>query len=184
MHHAACNINSISLSNVNGIHTSHICIHVADLHFTLLDLHVNWLHPTYLQKKKKKKKGDFNMKSLNVFLQSGDWKSEKHVPVIYAPTNINAGEEFEIKVSIGDEIKHPNTLEHHIGWVKLFFNVDGEKFPIELSNYTFSAHGESSIISEPIVFSKLKLQKSGTLFALSYCNIHGLWENNHYIEVN
>ena len=123
------------------------------------------------------------MKSLGQFLQSGDWKSEKHVPVIYAPDKIKAGEEFELKVLVGDEIKHPNTLEHHIGWIKLFFNVEGEKFPIEIGSYNFSAHGESSILSEPVVFSKLKLSKSGVIYALSYCNIHGLWENSLSIEV-
>lgn len=37
--------------------------------------------------KHKINKEDLNMKSLGTFLQSGDWKGEKHVPVIHAPEN-------------------------------------------------------------------------------------------------
>jgi len=123
------------------------------------------------------------MKSLGEFLQSGDWKGEKHVPVIHIPENIKSNDLIEIKVSIGDEIKHPNTLEHHISWFKLFFIPEGGKFPIEIGNYNFSSHGESDIYNDPIVSASFKTDKSGTIYALSYCNIHGLWENSKEITV-
>ncbi len=57
------------------------------------------------------------MKSFGEFLQSGDWKGEKHVPIIHAPEKVESGESFELKVTIGDAIGHPNTLEHHIKMV-------------------------------------------------------------------
>ncbi|MDW7671926.1 MAG: desulfoferrodoxin family protein, partial [Bacillota bacterium] len=38
------------------------------------------------------------MKSFGQFLQTGDWKGEKHVPVIHIPENVRAGEAFELKV--------------------------------------------------------------------------------------
>ena len=41
------------------------------------------------------------MKTLNGLYQSGDWKGEKHVPVIHAPESAKAGEEVEVKVLIG-----------------------------------------------------------------------------------
>ena len=44
------------------------------------------------------------------YFKSGDWKSEKHVPVITAPEKVSAEESFEVTVSIGDAIAHPNTL--------------------------------------------------------------------------
>ena len=116
-------------------------------------------------------------------IQSGDWKGEKHVPVIYIPETVNMGEEFEIKVSIGEEIKHPNELEHHIAWIKVFFKANNSKLLVEISNYHCSAHGESGVKSEPIINSKIKLDKPGTIYALAYCNIHGLWENSVDIEV-
>jgi len=43
--------------------------------------------------------------------QHGDWKKEKHVPVIDCPDKVRADELFEVKVSLGKEIAHPNTME-------------------------------------------------------------------------
>lgn len=118
------------------------------------------------------------MKSLSQFLQSGDWKGEKHVPVIHIPQKAKAGEDIEIKVLIGEEIGHPNALEHHISWIKVFFHPEGAKFPIEVGNYNYTAHGEGEVFNEPLTVAKMKVNKSGTVYALSYCNIHGLWENS------
>lgn len=118
------------------------------------------------------------MKTLGNLLQSGDWKGEKHVPVIEAPEKIKKDELFEIKVSIGDEIAHPNTLEHHISWIKVLYHPEGAKFPVEIGNFDFMAHGEGEIFNEPYVVLKAKVDKPGTIHALSYCNIHGLWENS------
>lgn len=53
-------------------------------------------------------------------IQSADWKTEKHVPVIECPERVKADELFEVKVSLGKEIAHPNTTEHHIRWIKIF----------------------------------------------------------------
>ncbi len=118
------------------------------------------------------------MKSLGKLLQSGDWKGEKHVPVIDAPEKVKKDELFEIKVSIGDEIPHPNTLEHHISWIKVFFHPEGSNFPVEIGNIDFMAHGEGNIFNEPYAALKTKVDNPGTIYALSYCNIHGLWENS------
>lgn len=123
------------------------------------------------------------MKNLSTLIQSGDWKGEKHVPVIHAPEKVKKGELVELKVLVGEEIKHPNTKEHHIAWIKVFFKPGDGKFPIEIGNYTFSAHGESEIYSEPEVNLKAKFDKSGTIYALSYCNLHGLWENSMELTV-
>ena len=123
------------------------------------------------------------MKSLGKLLQSGDWKGEKHVPVINAPEKIKKDEPFEIKVSIGDEIPHPNTLEHHISWIRVFYQPEGAKFPVEIGSSNFMAHGENEIFNEPHVVLKTKVDKPGTIFALSYCNIHGLWENSAEITL-
>jgi len=123
------------------------------------------------------------MSSLAQFLQTGDWKGEKHVPVIHAPEKVKADEVVEIKISVGDAIKHPNTLEHHIVWFKLFYLPEGGKFPVELGDFRFSAHGEGDSFTETVAVANVQLKKSGTLYALSYCNIHGLWENSKEIVV-
>lgn len=117
------------------------------------------------------------MKYLTQTVQKGDWKAEKHVPIIHLPKEVKAGEVFEVSVSVGDEIAHPNTVEHHIAWVKLFFQPEGSKFPIEVGSYQFAAHGEAEVFSAPLIQAKMTVAAKGTFTALSYCNLHGLWES-------
>lgn len=123
-------------------------------------------------------------------IQSADWKAEKHVPVIDAPDSVKAGEKFTVQVAVGKEIAHPNTTEHHIRWIKLYFKPEGGKFAYDLGGYEFAAHGESvegpnkgPAYSEPYVTAAVKLTGPGTLLATAYCNIHGLWEGEKAIKV-
>lgn len=130
------------------------------------------------------------MAELKDLLQSADWKKEKHVPVIDAPDKIGKGEFTKITVSVGKEIAHPNTTEHHIRWIEVFFLPDGEKFPYQIGRFDFTAHGESAqgpnistIFTHPEVALSLKTEKAGTILASSYCNIHGLWQNAKKAEL-
>ena len=123
-------------------------------------------------------------------VQTADWKIEKHVPTIVAPRSVKAGEKFAVEVSVGKEIAHPNTTEHHIRSIHLYFKPTAGKFVSEAGSYEFSAHAESadgpnkgSILAEPVVQTTLKLTGSGTLLAVGYCNIHGLWESSQEIKV-
>lgn len=123
------------------------------------------------------------MKSLNNAYQSGDWKGEKHVPTIEAPEVVRENELVEVRVNIGEAEAHPNTFEHHIAWIKLYFHPEGAKFPIEIGTYDFTAHGENELFTDPYVISRFKTDKPGTIIASSYCNIHGLWENQVELKV-
>ncbi|MCD5412670.1 MAG: class II SORL domain-containing protein [Dehalococcoidia bacterium] len=124
-------------------------------------------------------------------IQEADWKKEKHVPVIDCPGEVKADEFFEVKVSLGKEIAHPNTTEHHIRWISLFFHPEGEKFTYQVGHYEFSAHGESvqganqgPVYTHHEVTTSPKLSKSGTLYAMALCNIHGVWQSAEEIKVN
>ena len=75
--------------------------------------------------------------------QSGDWKSEKHVPVIECPDQVTVDEVFEVKITLGKEVTHPNTTEHYIRWIQLYFKPNDGKFPFQIGNFEFTAHGES-----------------------------------------
>ena len=128
------------------------------------------------------------MEHLSKYIQSADWKSEKHVPVIEAPDAVTAGEMFDVKVSIGKEVSHPNTTEHHIAWISLYFYPEGSKFPFEIGNFEFSAHGASvdgpntgPCYAHHQIVATMKTDKPGVLHAVSYCNIHGLWENSRQV---
>ena len=124
------------------------------------------------------------MSTIGSYIQSADWKKEKHSPVIHIPAEIKAGEAFKVGFGVGDEIPHPNTLEHHIGYISLFFLPEGAKFPVQLAHVEFNAHGESELFTEPFAKVKVKLSASGKFLALSYCNIHGLWESELDVVVS
>ena len=123
-------------------------------------------------------------------VQTADWKSEKHVPMISAPRAVKAGEKFVVEVSVGKDIVHPNTSEHHIRSILLCFKPDTGKSVYEVGSFEFNAHGEASegpnkgpVMTEPVVQAVLKLTGSGTLLAVAYCNIHGLWESFQEIQI-
>jgi superoxide reductase len=125
-----------------------------------------------------------------MFIQKDDWKKEKHMPVIEAPAQVKAGDAFQVKVSIGKEIPHPNTTEHHIDWIDLYFHPEGEKFPHQVGHFAFTAHGEAAsgpntgpVYTQPDVVVTLKASKPGTFHALALCNIHGLWESEQGLKV-
>lgn len=122
------------------------------------------------------------MQSLGQLLQTGDWKNEKHVPVIHLPKEVRGGEEFQIRVSIGDEVKHPNNLEHHINWIKVFYFATEGKFPVEIATFNFTSHGEDGVFTEPVGLTNVVIDKSGFIYAMAYCNIHGLWESKEEIN--
>ena len=100
------------------------------------------------------------------------------------------GKPVAIAVSVGKEIAHPNTTEHHISWIEVYFLPEGEKFPYQIGKFDFTSHGSSiqgpntsSVYTEPKVTCVFKSDKSGTIYASSYCNIHGLWKSQGQLVV-
>ena len=130
------------------------------------------------------------MSNIGEMYQTADWKSEKHVPVIECPDQVTADEVFDVKVSLGKQVAHPNTTEHHIRWIQLYFKPDGDKFAYQVSSFVFCAHGESAegpnkgpVYTNHAATASMKVKKAGTLLATAFCNIHGLWENSKAIRV-
>jgi superoxide reductase len=130
------------------------------------------------------------MAKVGELYQSADWKSEKHVPVIECPDEVKANEIFHVTMTLGKEVAHPNTTEHHIRWIQVFFHGQGDKFPYQVGNFEFTAHGEAvdgpnkgPVYTNHSVTASLKISKGGTLYATSLCNIHGLWQNAKEIKV-
>lgn len=122
--------------------------------------------------------------------QTADWQTEKHVPVIDCPDEVKPDEMFEVKVTLGKEVAHPNTTEHHIRWIQVFFKPEGDKFSYQVASCEFTAHGESTegpdkgpVYTHHGATIAMKTNKPGTLFATSLCNIHGLWENSKAIKI-
>lgn len=130
------------------------------------------------------------MGKLGEHIKEADWKTEKHAPVIECPDQVKPDEIIQVKAGLGKEIGHPNTTEHHIRWISLYYHAHGEKFNYQVGHFEFTAHGESTdganqgpIYTHHEIVTSLKITKSGTLHALALCNIHGLWESSKEIIV-
>ena len=130
------------------------------------------------------------MSKLSEYVKSADWKSEKHVPVIECPDTVKAGEWFAVNVTVGKEIAHPNTTEHHIAWIAVHFLPAGGKAIFEIARVTLSAHGQSAtgpnqgpVFTDSTLAVRAKVTTGGTLFATAYCNIHGLWESDKAVAL-
>jgi superoxide reductase len=103
-------------------------------------------------------------------------KVESHTPKIEAPESVKAGQPFELRVTVGP---HPNTVEHSIRRIEIYVNEEGRPFnPVHLA-----ATALTPVYSEPNVMLSLKLSKPGTIYAVEYCNLHGLWEARKEIRV-
>ncbi len=128
--------------------------------------------------------------SIGDYFQTADWKTEKHAPVIECPETVQVDEEFIVSLTIGKEIPHPNTTEHHIEWIELYFKPEKSKIPFMVGKVDFLGHGasvkganEGPIYTGPKANFALRITESGTLMATSFCNIHGLWESSKDINI-
>ena len=110
------------------------------------------------------------MVDYNEFFQSADWKMEKNAPVI----EVKSKDPVLVEVSVGKEIEHPSTVEHHIRWISVYFHPHGEKFSYHIGHFECNAHGESAqganqgpVYTNSCVVTSMKTDKPGTLLAAS-----------------
>ena len=123
-------------------------------------------------------------------IQTADWEEEKHTPVITCPETVTADQTLEVGLELGKAVSHPNTTEHHIRWIQLYYQPDGSNAVYELAKVDFNAHGESTaganegpVTTQHAGKVNVALRTSGVLHAMSYCNIHGLWSSKKQISV-
>jgi len=100
---------------------------------------------------------------------------EKHVPTIEIDKGARKGVDI-VRVIVGKETPHPNTVEHHIGWVELYgVKKDGQV--INLGRAAFAP-----VYTAPNVRFQVSVEEFKAFHALAYCNIHGVWENSVEVE--
>jgi superoxide reductase len=109
---------------------------------------------------------------------------EKHVPDISIGKSHGSDVEDLVTVHVGKEVPHPNTIEHHIVWLELYGVKKGEH--AAGSNYGGDKYGQivdlgraefGPSYTEPLARFKVNVADFSVLFAISYCNVHGLWQN-------
>lgn len=128
-------------------------------------------------------KKEDNADKISAKILSADFKTEKHVPAIEIIKKDK--DALTVEVSVGKDIAHPNTNEHYIMWIDLYFVPTGAKYAQYIGRAEFSSHGEpvtdgkkkGKVFAEPVGLFRIKPGAAGKLYAMSYCNLHGLWES-------
>ncbi len=95
---------------------------------------------------------------------------EKHLPDIQVMSDHGPSGGDTILVRVGKETAHPNTIEHHIAWLELFgIKTDGQVIALGRADFAPSFTG-------PTVAFNVAVAGFASFAALSYCNVHGLWQ--------
>ncbi|NOQ33588.1 MAG: desulfoferrodoxin [Methanosarcinales archaeon] len=96
---------------------------------------------------------------------------EKHVPTIEIGKGRGEGNVDVVRVVVGKDVPHPNTVEHHIAWVELYgVKKDGQV--VDLGRTDFAPG-----YTNPNARFQVPAPEFKAFCALAYCNIHGVWEN-------
>jgi superoxide reductase len=99
-----------------------------------------------------------------------DEGKEKHVPTITLDKGHKEKKDI-VRIVVGHDVPHPNTMEHHIVWIELYGIKRDDDQVIHLGRATWAP-----VYSNPNVrFQVNQIQDFKAFQALAYCNIHGLW---------
>ena len=100
---------------------------------------------------------------------------EKHLPHIDIKPCNTCGE-LAVTVRVGKEIFHPSTKEHFIEHIALHALTKDDSLVFITR---FELGRESTV---PYVKTHIKKGMFKKLFAVSLCNVHGLWESS--VDIN
>ena len=90
-------------------------------------------------------------------------ETNQHVPFVEVKENT-------VRIRCGKNTLHPSTAAHYISWIKLYGQKD--KALVELGSTTFWPE-----YSLPVTeFQLADIKKYSKLVAVSYCNLHGIYE--------
>lgn len=95
---------------------------------------------------------------------------EKHLPAV----KIEECDQCScpiVKVTVGKEAPHPNTLEHYITCIQLLGVHKRSRQLSHIATFNFTP-----TISFPVVSVHVNIDEFAGIFVLVFCNIHGGWE--------
>ncbi len=117
-------------------------------------------------------------------LRTKERKVQSHTPVIECPERVEADKIFQIKISLGDGAGHPDTTEHHICRISLYYSDSDGKTVRQITGVEFESHSLGrDALSRYETTVDAKIAESGVLHAMAYCNVHGLAEAIRQITV-
>lgn len=107
-----------------------------------------------------------------------------HTPVIECPDKVEADKIFQIKISLGNGTGHPDTTEHHVRRLSLYYSDSEGRTVRQITGVEFESHSpDRDALSRYETIVDAKIAQSGLLHAMAYCNLHGLAEAIKQITV-
>ncbi|MCK5282102.1 MAG: class II SORL domain-containing protein [Nanoarchaeota archaeon] len=97
---------------------------------------------------------------------------KKHLPIIDCQDSVKKGEPFEVTISVGKLLKHPNENSHYIEWIELF-----------AEDLFISKVDLIPVVGNPKVTLTVSLHESHKLTAKARCSLHGIWEYSKEVKV-
>ncbi|HHE41565.1 MAG TPA: desulfoferrodoxin [Dehalococcoidia bacterium] len=107
-----------------------------------------------------------------LFKAPQDEGKEKHVPVIEVSEGKGERGADAVRVVVGKEVQHPNTIEHHIVWVQLFGVKKDSGQVVDLGRCDFGP----TLAQPDVLYHVQNVDQFSSLCAVEYCNVHGLWD--------
>lgn len=108
--------------------------------------------------------------SISEYLKTADDGKEKHIPDINVKDCSGCGE-LSVTIQVGKEVLHPSLAEHFIKTVTLY-GLNKEKKLEEIVSFNLAGG-----LTVPSMRASVKKDRYIKLIATSFCNMHGLWEN-------
>lgn len=97
---------------------------------------------------------------------------DRHSAFLYCENKVKGGQNFKVKVKVGDEYKHPDDADHYISYVQLW---NREKMLAQTS-FTEGALGNTPNQVE-VDFYIAPTGNTMELTAMAHCTKHGLWQS-------
>lgn len=101
-----------------------------------------------------------------------DEEKAKHAPILDIIKGHGKEDNDFVRVVVGKEVAHPNTVEHYIKWVELY-GTTKEGGIVNLGRMDFEAAQTNPIAT----FHISNIDNFKSFCALECCNIHGVWQN-------
>lgn len=96
---------------------------------------------------------------------------DRHMPHVFCPDQVKIGEQFEVKVRLGNEYPHPDEHDHFITVIQLW----NRETLLAEARYTAGVFGKPS--HPEVDFYIVAPDVSMNLSAMSVCTKHGLWQS-------
>ena len=96
----------------------------------------------------------------------------KHTPKITSPDKVAAGQWFDVTIEIGQGMRHPSLVEHHVRWIALFKN------DVELARAYLHP-----VQTSPKVTFTIALEETAELRVLEEPTHSAAWESSKTVKV-